>query len=279
MAMLARTAETVGATAVKRHEATLLEAARTMDPSRFASVTKDFEHRIDAESVLAEANLAYQRRYLHISEPSNGLVRLDGLLDAEGGAIVKTALDAATSRDKHDERTSGQRTHDALIDVCKRAMDSGRLPDRGGQRPHLIITTSPDALAGLPGQPAGHISGTAGVPAETIRRYACDTAITRITGAAELAAEVSKASRTTPPAVRRALKARDKGCVFPGCDRPPEWTDAHHLKHWIDGGPTTLDNLALLCRRHHRLVHEGGWRLFRRDQRWSAVGPPHARSA
>jgi hypothetical protein len=285
VAMLARTAENVGAGPVREHEATLLQAATTMDPGRFASVTKDFEHRVDADSVLAEANRAYARRYLHISEPSNGLVRLDGLLDAEGGAIVRTTLNAVTSKDKNDERSAGQRMHDALIDICKRAMDTGKLPERGGQRPHLIITTTVDALASRQGQPAGKLHGTAGVPAETIRRQACDAAVTRISGRAELDAEVSEANRTIPPAARRALIARDRGCIFEGCGRPPEWTDAHHVRHWIDGGPTTLENLALLCRRHHRLVHEGGWKLVRgTDGSWLATPrtariQPHARSA
>ena len=211
-------------------------------------------------------------------------MRLDGLLDAEGGAIVRTALNAVTSRDRDDERSAGQRTHDALVDVCKRHLDSGRLPDAGGQRPHLTITTTVESLVGLKGQPAGRVSWTPGVPAETMRRLACDAALTRIaskdrrpgesvdgvppSGAvngprAEIAAEISATSRTIPAATRRALIARDKGCVFEGCGRPPEWTDAHHLRHWVDGGPTTLDNLALLCRRHHRLVHEEGWRSVR----------------
>lgn len=275
VAMLVRTAENVGTAPIREHEAALLQAARTMDAGQFAAATKDFEQRVDAESVLAEANRAYGRRYLHLSEPGNGLVRLDGLLDAEGGAIVRTALGAVTSRDKDDERTAGQRTHDALIDLCKRSLDGGTLPERGGQRPHLIITTTVDNLAGLPGQPSGQLMGTAGVPAEAIRRQACDSAVSRITNRAqhaELEAEVSHASRTIPPAIRRAIVVRDRGCVFPGCGRPPEWTDGHHLRHWIDGGPTTVENLALLCRRHHRMVHEGGWQLVRRsDERFDAV--------
>jgi hypothetical protein len=256
-----------------------------MDPGRFAIFAKDFEHRVDAESVLADANRAYERRYLHLSEPTNGLVRFDGLLDAEGGAIVRTAINAVISKDKNDDRTSGQRTHDALVDVCKRAMDGGKLPQAGGQRPHLVITTTVEALAGLPGQPAGQVRWTSGVPAETVRRQACDASITRITSRGEFDSETTHASRTIPPALRRALVARDRGCVFPGCGRPPEWTDGHHLQHWIEGGPTTLENLALLCRRHHRLVHEGCWRLARRsDGRFDAISLArqelaHARSA
>src|ERR671936_2451005 len=142
VAMLARTVENVGAAPVRQHEASLLQAAQCMDPSRFAGVTKEFEHRLDSACVLADANRAYARRYLHLGEVSNGLMRLEGLLDAEGGAMVRTALNAVMSRDRDDERTAGQRTHDALVDVCKRHLDSGRLPDAGGQRPHLTITTT-----------------------------------------------------------------------------------------------------------------------------------------
>jgi Domain of unknown function (DUF222)/HNH endonuclease len=75
--------------------------------------------------------------------------------------------------------------------------------------------------------------------------------------------EVGRATRVVQPAQRSALAVRDGGCVFPGCDRPLAWCDAHHLWHWVDGGPTDLANLALLCRAHHRAVHEGGWRLIR----------------
>jgi len=74
---------------------------------------------------------------------------------------------------------------------------------------------------------------------------------------------VGRARRTIPAAMRRALSLRDRGCAYPGCDRPPEWTDAHHIRHWADGGETALSNLVLLCRLHHRRVHEEGWKLSR----------------
>jgi len=94
VAILSRTAEKVGTGAFKKEEASLLQAAQTMDPGKFAGVAKAFEFRVDRAAALAEANRAYSRRYLHISEPKDGLVQLDGLLDAEGGAVIKTALDA-----------------------------------------------------------------------------------------------------------------------------------------------------------------------------------------
>jgi hypothetical protein len=86
--------------------------------------------------------------------------------------------------------------------------------------------------------------------------------------------EVGRATRVIQPAQRAALAVRDRGCVFPGCERPLAWCDAHHLWHWIDGGPTDLANLALLCRAHHRAVHEGGWQLTRGpDGRFTARLP------
>jgi hypothetical protein len=87
---------------------------------------------------------------------------------------------------------------------------------------------------------------------------------------------VGRTTRVVQPAQRMALAVRDGGCVFPGCDRPLAWCDAHHLWHWVDGGPTDLANLALLCRAHHRTVHEDGWQLTRGpDGQFTATpGPP-----
>jgi Domain of unknown function (DUF222)/HNH endonuclease len=89
--------------------------------------------------------------------------------------------------------------------------------------------------------------------------------------------EVGRASRVVQPAQRVALAIRDGGCVFPGCDRPLGWCEAHHLRHWLHGGPTDLGNLALLCRAHHRAIHEGGWRLARQPDGQVAATPPHRR--
>ena len=278
---MARTADHVGAAAVRRSEASLLQAAGTMDPGQFTRTLDDFEHRVDAARVLTQANHAHQRRYLHLSEPLDGLVHLDGLLDAEGGAVITTALNALMGvPGRDDTRSAGQRRADALVELAQaRPGGSG---DGSGPRPHLVIRSSVETLAGAPGAGAGQLESGGSVPAETVRRLACDAALTKITGRGELEAEVSRAVRTIPAATRRALAFRDQGCVAPGCGRPPGWTDAHHLKHWIDGGETSMSNLALLCRRHHRMVHEQGWTLSRHeDGRWALTRTiePQARSA
>ncbi|HSK36268.1 MAG TPA: HNH endonuclease signature motif containing protein [Actinomycetota bacterium] len=87
--------------------------------------------------------------------------------------------------------------------------------------------------------------------------------------------EVGRTNRVVQPAQRVALAVRDGGCVFPDCARPLGWCEAHHLRHWLHGGSTDLANLALVCRAHHRAVHEGGWRLQRHSDGRLTATPPH----
>ena len=271
---MARTAEQVGAAQVRKAEATLLKAAETMDPGQFVGVAKHFEHQVDAQAALAEANRAHARRYLRIGQPVAGLVRIEGLLDAEGGAIVRTGLEPYAQPTKGDTRTVEQRLADGLVDRCRPGAGTSH-PDGAGPRVLVIVKASLDTLAGIDGAPAGELEWGGTIPAETVRRLACDAAITRITGLGELEAEITHAGRSTPPATRRAVVARDHHCVFPGCDRPPPWCQVHHLVFWGDRGPTKLDNLGLVCRTHHRKVHEEGWKLRREtDGRWVATPPP-----
>jgi hypothetical protein len=279
VAVMARTAEHIGATAVRKAESSLLRLAETMDPGQFTGVAKNFENQVNAEAALANANRAHQRRYLNVSDAMDGMVRIDGLLDPEAGAVVKNAINGGSPPSKIDDRTPGQRRADRLVEICQQRSGGGA--DGSGPRPHLVIRTTVDTLAGLAGSPAGELDGGVMVPGETVRRLACDAALTRIIATGELEAEVTRASRTIPPAIRRALAARDRGCVVAGCNRPPQWTDAHHVKHWAHGGPTVMSNLVLLCRHHHRRVHEDGCQLHRIEAgRWRLSAPmPRSRSA
>jgi hypothetical protein len=115
------------------------------------------------------------------------------------------------------------------------------------------------------------------IPPQSARRLACDATVARVLmrGASEVL-DLGRRTRVVSAPQRRALVHRDGGCVFPGCDRPDPWCDAHHLVHWTRGGPTDLDNLVLLCRRHHVAVHERGWKLARdpTTDRWMATRPP-----
>jgi hypothetical protein len=181
--------------------------------------------------------------------------------------VVTTALNALSRPRPGERRTASQRRHDALVELCRRQLQDGRLPLVGGQRPHLWVMASEATLRGEPGSPGGDLRWAGPVVGELARRLACDAACTQVTvgGAGEVA--VGRPLRTVSPAKRRQLVARDGGCGFPGCDCPPEWTDAHHIEHWMNGGETEPANLVLLCWSNHHLVHEGGWRV-----RWSPAG-------
>jgi hypothetical protein len=201
---------------------------------------------------------AFERRRLHVSSTWAGTVRIDGLLDRQAGAVVQTALDALTdpgNLDPTDVRSPAQRRADALTDLCRDYLDHGNTPVSGGQRPHVTVHVAAEALHGLPAEPC-EVDGAGVISPQAARRIACDAAVTRLTLDGDGSPlDVGRATRTIPPAMRRALEARDRGCVI--CGRPPRWCDAHHIVHWADGGPTSLDNLVLLCRYHHRLVHHG----------------------
>ena len=138
VAGIARTAEQVGAAEVRKSEATLVKTAGTMDPGHFIGFLKSYEHQVDAHRALTEANHGYERRYFHVSEPADGLVRLDGMLDAEGGAILTTALNRLMPPpDKDDDRTGGQRRADAPVDLGRRESDEGN-PGPGARPPPVV---------------------------------------------------------------------------------------------------------------------------------------------
>jgi hypothetical protein len=138
---------------------------------------------------------------------------------------------------------------------------AGQRPDGrpGGERHQLIVCVREESLT--PGGVCAQVDGVGNLPPGTLRRLACDASLTRVTVDAHgTPLDVGRKVRTVPPAMRRALIARDGGCRFPGCSQH-RWVDAHHIEHWVDGGETRCDNMVLLCARHHRLVHEGGFRL------------------
>ena len=278
-ALIAKTAARVGAEAVRQTEVDLLQAAATFDPNEFSRVTYRLRDLVDPDGFLQDANRAYERRYLQVSPSLDGVVFIDGRLDPVGGAALQTALNALSRPTPDDPRKAEQRRADALVELCRRALDTGRLPEVGGQKPHLSVTVSAAALAGVSGAEAGELAWGGVVPNATVRRLACDASLSVIVlDERGEPLDSGRATRTIPPATRRALAARDGGCRFPGCDRPTAWSDGHHVQHWTDGGPTTLANLALLCSFHHHLVHEGGWQIERMEKgEWHTI-PPAARA-
>jgi hypothetical protein len=203
----------------------------------------------------------------------DGMVVIRGRLTPEVGAVVQRALEAAADRLFREAQavpraarltedvTPAQRRADALGQVAEAALsgdlDRGSAGDRYQVVLHVDGTTGVAAGEGLAGTlEVDH--GAVDVSAETSKRACCDAAVVRILhGDNGAVLDVGRKTRTVPLSIRRALHARDRSCRFPGCTA--RRCDAHHVEHWMDGGVTSLDNLVLLCRRHHRAVHEGGF--------------------
>ena len=273
--VITRVLEDAPAEVAREAEPSLVEAARRTDPHRLGMATRHLRHTFAPEAALDEAKHNHERRRLHISESMDGVYYLDGVLDTEGGALLRTALDAVMGPPaRDDERTPAQRRADALTDLARRQLDGGELPVVGGQRPHITLTADVATLARLPGSRAADMDWGQPVPSETLRRLACDASVTCVLVSPEGdPLSVGRTRRTFTPAQRKALAVRDGGCVL--CGRPVAWTAAHHIAHWVDGGETRVANGALLCHRCHVLVHEGGYRLVRRpDRTWTAVRDP-----
>ena len=254
-------------------EPVLVEAARHADPARLRAVLADLRAHADPAGAEAAAAAAHDRRRLTVAGTFAGAVVLDGVLDPEGGATVLAALaPLAAPGGADDDRTPAQRRADALVELARRALDGAGLPSVGGERPHIQIRVDLATLLARTGTAAADWAGP--LTAGAALRLACDATISPVlTAGPSEVLDLGRSVRLVSPAQRRALVVRDGGCVWPGCDRPPAFTDAHHLRHWVDGGATDLANLALICRRHHRLVH-AGWELAHRpDGIWSATPP------
>lgn len=203
---------------------------------------------------------------LRASRNLDGSVHLEADLAAEAGERVMAAVDAIAGdrlhkADETDRRGLSELRADALVDLADRYLTSTDRPQVGGERPHLSVSVDLPTLCGDDYTLAETSTGSLLHP-RVLRRIACDAAVRRVVLDADgHPLDVGRATRTVPPAIRAAVVGRDRQCIFPGCDRPPDWCDAHHVIHWTDGGPTAVWNLVLVCRHHHRAVHELGFGL------------------
>ncbi len=197
-----------------------------------------------------------------------------GAADATGGAI------------RDEVRTWSQRRADALAEICQEWLQDTSQATVGGVRPHLSVIVDHATLAsqrGLNEAGDAHVSGVepaqlawvGPITATESQLIGCDSTVSRIvTDGASQVLDVGRATRTIPPALRRAVAARDRSCVGPGCHRPPEHCDVHHIIFWEHGGDTSLQNTVLLCRRHHRMVHLKQWRVVIEPDGTRTLVPP-----
>jgi hypothetical protein len=246
-------AETVGDA-----EPILVEFAREHDPAALRRLVAHWQHRVDADAFDRGEQERFDRRAFHLSPLLDGMHALNGLLDAEGAAVVNTAINAFDRPLPDETRTPRQRRADALVEICRQMLDRRDLPVTGGEKPHLNLGVGLETLLQLPGAPAAHLGWGGPISAEAVLRLACDCGLSRIiTSGESQPLDVGRRTPTIPAPLRRAVIARDKVCREPGCDRPWEWCDVHHIVHWVDGGESKLDNLELRCHPHHRAEHEG----------------------
>jgi hypothetical protein len=240
--------------------------------------------RIDRVEAARRADARHLGRELSVWVDDDGMVVMRARFAPEAGAVVQRALQAAADQllresgglpkaeSLCDESTAAQRRADALVRVAEAALAGdlvrGSAPDR--YQVVLHVAAPAVAAAGCRSVPDANEQSTpvleinrqvVDVSAETSRRVGCDASVVVVHHG--LVLDIGRRTRIVPTPMRRALDARDGGCRFPGCTS--RYCDAHHIAHWADGGPTSLDNLVLLCRRHHRLVHEGRYSIVRHD--------------
>jgi hypothetical protein len=247
----------------RRSEATLVETARIHSTNDLQRVASYWRQAVEKTHALESDEKVRARRRLHASVTFLGMVRVDGDLDSETGETLLTALKAVLDAESRkggagDDRSPAQRRADALGEICRQWLDSGERPSVAGERPHVTVTVDADSIRDGSGD-TSELDHAGPVPPGLARRLACDASIRRVVmaGVSE-PLDVGRRTPVIPPAMRRAVIVRDRRCRFPGCDRPHTWCDAHHVVHWAEGGPTALPNLVLLCRRHHRMIHEAG---------------------
>jgi hypothetical protein len=257
-------------------EERLLAVARAGTAAHVERIVRGWR-RVDRQAEARESVRQHANRTLHVWQDEDGTVLLRARLTPEAGALVMRALEAARETLYQEVRrveaawpndpaqvspTMVQQRADALALLAETALHHGIDPGAPGERYQVVVHVDASVLTDPEQAGQSVLEDGARVPAGTSQRLACDASrvVMRHDEDGRIV-EVAARTRTIPPALRRALHHRDRGCRFPGCGL--RFAEGHHVRHWAQGGPTTLSNLALLCRRHHRAVHEEGYQVDR----------------
>jgi hypothetical protein len=261
--------------ATPENESDLLELGQGCTAAQLERMVRSFKLGSRQDETDRERE-RHESRALSVFPDSDGMYVVHGRLTPEQGALLMRAVDAASdslyrAEDVSAETSSAddaaQRRADAMALVAERALAAGfgdeasPLSGTKAERYQVLLHVDADTLeSDRSGLGRSELEDGTRVSAETSRRLSCDASVVPIGHARDGSVlNVGRKTRTVQPALRRALEARDQGCRFPGCGL--RFTDAHHVKHWADGGETKLENLMLLCAHHHRLVHEEGWKV------------------
>jgi hypothetical protein len=274
--------------------ARLVALAPSLTVEKLASRAREMRDHLDSAGVADRERHLRDKRFLSLTPNGDGMTRLFALLDPESAAIVGAAFDAATSPRRGgvrfvdsetraaadaivaDPRTVGQIALDTFVELVRLGTDVAPGKLLGAKRHSVrVLVTARDLTSG---RGAGFLDGqTEAVSTATVERHICDTGTLPIQFdiTARDPLRLGRDHRLFTSRQREALVARDGGCRFPECDRPPSWTEAHHSRHWKHGGPTDIEDGILLCRHHHHLVHDNGWRIEREpEQGFVAIPPP-----
>lgn len=254
-----------------RADELLAEFTGSLEPKALRHAAAMVVERIDPDGTRPDDDLNAERRHLGLRPTKDGAFTLEGRLTGAVGAKLKTVLgplaaprvesvtlDDGRGAREEDPRHHGQRMHDALEEVCDRLLRSGTVPDSGGTPATLIITIDAEALRTRRG--CGSASDGTRLSAEAVLGLADSADLyLAVLSPVGVVLELGRTRRLASSGQTVALVARDGGCSFPGCDRPPEWCERHHIRAWVDGGRTDLSNLTLLCSYHHHNFAGRGW--------------------
>ncbi|HXU00358.1 MAG TPA: DUF222 domain-containing protein [Polyangia bacterium] len=268
--------------ATPTNEARLVEIALAATGAQLERMCRRFRRVIDDGAIPgmeAAVDPSCDPRGVHVRNTDAGHVRIDVTLDPADAALVLAAIDRArdqlravtttTTRASTEARSRNREPMvanrlDGLIAMAERTMAPAPQTDGADARlapaPQVIIHLD-QAVLGPDGARDAYLDDGTRVSAETFRRVSCDSALVAVTtGKSGEILDVGRKTRVVPTPIRRALWSRDRGCRFPMCTNR-RFVDAHHVRHWSRGGPTSFDNLVLLCSFHHRLLHEGGFKV------------------
>ncbi|MCY7413139.1 MAG: 13E12 repeat family protein [Salinibacterium sp.] len=270
----------------------LLAVAASATPEALYRAAADARNQIDLEGVATRERERRDQRYLRVRQRDDGMVSGSFLLDQEDGQLLISAIDTVLgprrggprfvceserlAADKliADPRTNDQLAADAFVDIIQLAVDADPGTVFGDRRPAVqVIVTAHELDSGIG---SARIEGAPeAISIDTARRHACTEGVVGILfSATGQPLDVGRAQRHFTPRQRLALAARDGGCRFPHCSRPPSYCEAHHVRYWHrDRGPTDVQNGLLLCRHHHLLVHNNGWEIERSDAIYWLIPP------
>lgn len=241
-------------------ESHVVEYALQHEPHSAKTFCKDLAYRIDQDGPEPKEPEPVRPRNMLRRRWQGGRYQLFADVDAETGAKLDALIDPLAKPEPEDLRFAPEREGDAfceMVDLALRA-DSHRI--HGGERVQLTITVDYDKLRA--GIGTARLDNGEHIPMNQVRKIACDSGvIPMVLGSRSQIHDVGRKTRTINAGLRRMLVTRDRGCAFPGCTRPPKHYEAHHVRHWSDGGETNLANLTLLCRRHHDLAHHSDWQI------------------